>query len=65
MRILLYAVGSIVALIGAIWTLQGFNLLPGSFMTGQLQWAVYGLLTLAAGIAIVYFAKRLRRSGAR
>lgn len=58
MRVFLYVVGTLCALIGAIWTLQGFNVLPGSFMTGQLQWAVYGLLTLAAGIAILWMARK-------
>jgi hypothetical protein len=24
---------------GIIWILQGINVLPGSFMTGQIQWA--------------------------
>ena len=26
-------------LMGVIWFLQGVNILPGSFMTGQIQWA--------------------------
>jgi hypothetical protein len=26
-------------LFGVIWFLQGINLLPGRFMTGQLRWA--------------------------
>jgi hypothetical protein len=29
--------GAVLVLSGAIWTLQGLNLLPGSFMTGQIQ----------------------------
>jgi hypothetical protein len=24
---------------GIVWILQGINVLPGSFMTGQIQWA--------------------------
>ncbi len=27
---------------GSIWFLQGINVLPGSFITGQIRWAVYG-----------------------
>jgi hypothetical protein len=30
------------ALFGAIWFFQGINVLPGSFMTRQIRWAVYG-----------------------
>lgn len=26
---------------GAIWFLQGINVLPGRFMTGEIRWAVY------------------------
>jgi uncharacterized membrane protein YphA (DoxX/SURF4 family) len=28
--------------VGVIWILQGINVLPGSFMTGQIQWANRG-----------------------
>ena len=28
-------IGGLLALIGIIWILQGLNVLPGSFMTGQ------------------------------
>ena len=31
-------------LIGIIWILQGVNILPGSFMTGHIIWAIYGAL---------------------
>ena len=40
MRITLNIVASLLVLAGAIWFLQGINVLPGSFMTGQIQWAV-------------------------
>jgi hypothetical protein len=28
---------------GCIWFLQGINVRPGSFMAGQIKWAVYGV----------------------
>jgi hypothetical protein len=42
--------GVIVGLLGLVWLGQGLNFIPGSFMTGQMQWAVAGavLLVLAA-----------------
>jgi hypothetical protein len=40
-------VGAVVVVIGAIWFLQGINVLPGSFMTGQIRWAVYGGIAVA------------------
>jgi uncharacterized membrane protein HdeD (DUF308 family) len=38
---------------GVIWFLQGINVLPGSFMTGQIRWAVYGGIAFVAGIALL------------
>jgi hypothetical protein len=42
-------------IVGCIWMLQGFNILPGSFMTGHIQWAVYGAALAVAGGGIVYW----------
>jgi hypothetical protein len=53
-------IGILLILTGAVWILQGINLLPGSFMTGQTQWAIYGAITLTAGIWMVVFASRRR-----
>ncbi len=46
---------------GVIWILQGINLLPGSFMTGQIEWAVYGSITIVIGLALIFFARRSKR----
>ena len=61
MRIILNIVASLLVLAGAIWFLQGINVLPGSFMTGQIQWAVYGGIAIAAGIMLLFLANRLRK----
>jgi hypothetical protein len=53
--------GAILVLVGAIWFLQGINVLPGSFMTGQIRWAVYGGLAILAGISLLLAANRRRR----
>ena len=60
MRIAMYIVGLLLMLVGGVWFLQGINVLPGSFMTGQLKWAAYGALSLIAGISLVVSANRLR-----
>ena len=61
MRITLNIVGAILIIFGAIWFLQGINILPGSFMTGQIRWAVYGAIAAAAGIGLVLAARRRQR----
>ncbi len=60
MRILLRVVGTLLVLMGVTWFLQGINVLPGSFMTGQMQWAVYGGAAAAAGLGMLVAAGRLR-----
>jgi hypothetical protein len=60
MRITLNIVASLLVLGGGIWFLQGINVLPGSFMTGQIRWAVYGGFAIAAGIALLLLANRSR-----
>ena len=59
-RITLNVVGVLLVVIGVIWILQGVNVLPGSFMTGQIQWAIYGGLAVAAGLGALYAANRTR-----
>lgn len=53
-------VGLILVIVGGIWCLQGIGVLPGSFMTGQIQWAVYGGMAVAAGVPVL-LAVRCRR----
>jgi hypothetical protein len=58
MRIVLSILGVLFFLIGCVWVLQGINVLPGSFMTGQTKWAVYGGLLLAIGVGLLIAANR-------
>ena len=58
MRTALTILGALLVLIGAIWFLQGIDILPGSFMIGQLQWAVYGAIAIAAGVVAIVIARR-------
>jgi hypothetical protein len=60
MRILLNVAGVLFVLMGGVWFLQGINVLPGSFMTGQTKWAAYGGLLALAGIALLVAANRRR-----
>lgn len=60
MRVALNIVGVLLLVIGVIWILQGINVLPGSFMTGQIRWAAYGGLAVVAGVGALYAARRVR-----
>jgi hypothetical protein len=60
MRIALNVSGILCLLVGCVWILQGINILPGSFMTGQTKWAIYGGLLVVAGIGLLISANRRR-----
>ena len=64
MRIALNVVGAVLVFFGSVWVLQGVNVLPGSFMSGQMRWAVRGGLAVIAGIAVLVWANRKRQRSA-
>ena len=45
-------IGSLFGIVGLIWFFQGINLLPGSFMTGDIRWAVVGIISFAIGLIL-------------
>ena len=62
MRIAPNIICGLMVFVGAVWFLQGINVLPGSFMTGQMRWAVRGGILFFAGIAGLVWTNRNRRS---
>ena len=58
MRIVMMVAGVLLLFVGCVWILQGINVLPGSFMTGQTKWAVIGTITVIVGIGLIVFARR-------
>lgn len=60
MRVLLNIIGGLLAFSGTVWALQGMGFLPGKLMHGQPQWIVYGALTVAVGLGILYLTNRRR-----
>jgi hypothetical protein len=62
MKMTLRIIGLLLLFVGGVWFLQGINVLPGSFMTGQMQWAVYGGIAFAVGIVLTIAAGRIGRN---
>lgn len=58
LRILATILAGPLLLVGIVWVLQGLNVLPGSFMTGHIIWAVYGAPMAAAGAGLVWWLNR-------
>jgi hypothetical protein len=59
-RFILRIVAVFLIVVGIIWILQGVNVLPGSFMTGHIQWAYRGGIAAALGVAFLLVAKKSR-----
>jgi hypothetical protein len=58
MRWLLYFVALILFLAGLTFFLQGVNILPGSYMTGDPQWAINGSIMMVIALGLALFAGR-------
>lgn len=65
MRRLLLLPAAILILVGLVFALQGFGVLPGSFMTGERQWAEIGLVLILLGLVVAWFALATQRGGRR
>jgi len=54
--------GLVLAFMGVVWMLQGFNatFVPQSFMTGSPAWIVIGVFAVVGGLAIVRWSWRRR-----
>ncbi len=61
MRWVANIIGIILLLVGIIWILQGVNVLPGSFMTGNILYAVLGFIRDMIGIGLLFYANRRKR----
>ena len=63
MNWVLIIVGALLALIGGVWALQGFGILPGSVMSGVATWAIVGPIVAIGGIVLLGVGiARLRRA---
>ncbi|MFD9732996.1 hypothetical protein [Umezawaea sp. NPDC059074] len=55
-------VGVLLVLVGSVWTLQGLNVIKGSFMTGQQLWTAIGLLAVIGGLTLAVSGLRKKPS---
>jgi uncharacterized membrane protein HdeD (DUF308 family) len=60
LKTVMVIIAVIMILSGTVWFLQGINLLPGSFMTGESRWAVRGAIAMVIGLVLLVLASRLR-----
>ena len=53
--------GVVLCLVGVVWIAQGTDVVHGSGMSGQGQWAVIGAVLVLIGLALLAWAWRIRR----
>ena len=58
MKLALRIAAGLMLLMGTVWFFQGIGVLPGSFMSGQRQWAVIGAIVDAVGVVLLMIAGR-------
>ena len=58
MKTLVNVIGIVILLAGGTFFLQGINILPGSFMTGDPQWAINGGVMTVVALALLFWAHR-------
>ena len=54
-------VAVILVLVGALWILQGTNVVPVGFMAVHIEYAIAGLVAVAIGAGLLWLS--LRRGG--
>ena len=58
MKIFLNIIGILLILAGGTFFMQGINLLPGTYMRGDPQWAINGGIMIVVGIGLMIWAAR-------
>ena len=61
MKLVLQIIGALLLISGLFWALQGAGIImwpAESFMLAQSRWVLYGLITAAAGLGLIWVARR-------
>jgi NhaP-type Na+/H+ or K+/H+ antiporter len=51
-------------LAGATFSLQGANILPGSWMTGKIEWLIIGMIMIGIAIGLLVWRSRQHKPDA-
>jgi hypothetical protein len=58
MKTILNITGILLILTGGTFFLQGVNVLPGSYMTGDPQWAINGVVMIVIAVGLMVLGNR-------
>ncbi len=56
MKKLVWGLAVFLQIVGVVWVLQGVGELPGSFMSGHLKWAYYGVGLILFAVVLYLIA---------
>jgi hypothetical protein len=59
------ALGVLAIVLGALWTLQGLDILSDSKMSGNHLWAIVGPMVAAVGLVLIVIGVRVRSRSKR
>jgi LPXTG-motif cell wall-anchored protein len=62
MKIVWSIIGIVLILAGGVWFMQGVDVLPGSLMSGHIQWAIVGGLAILLGAGLLLYVNRREAS---
>ena len=57
-KLVLTLIAALCIVAGIVWMLQGWNILPGSFMSGHVAWARNGAILAVIGVGLFWAARR-------
>jgi hypothetical protein len=60
-RTTVLAVGVVLLVVGALWFLQGIDVVGGSGMSGKTLWAVVGPIVALVGVGLLVAGVRRKR----
>jgi hypothetical protein len=58
-------IGLLAIVLGALWTLQGLDILTDSKMSGKDAWTIVGAAVAVAGLILVVIGERVRSRSKR
>ena len=61
MRIVWLILGALALAVGIVWTLQGFNIIGGSVMSGDTTFEIVGPIVGIVGLILVFVGVRQGR----
>lgn len=61
-NIAMFIAGLVIAVMGAVFSLQGFGVLKGSSMSNTTSWSIAGPLIVVIGLVVAWLGGRKRPS---